>query len=418
MAQYAFTFSSGDTVTPTKLNNARTVSNIVNADISNSAAIAGTKITPNFGSQNVVTTGTLSARNASPSALVHIGSGATDFGQDTLVWVSAPARSTSNAATTPQEVLRLSWQEGNQDLGTGEGCAINFAASLIGDSATFYPVASIASFKEGSADSARESALQFSTSSNGTSAPAERMRITSAGNVGIANTSPAERLHVTGNIKASGFVDADTSFRGQATDSASAPSYCWTGDTNTGMFRPATNTIAFATNGGERVRINSSGNVGIGTTNPSEKLHVVGGSLLNGLITSVPTYDLTTTSAANMAIFSSGTMRRSTSSLRYKQNIEDADSALSQSIVLNARPVWFRSKCDGDNPDWSWWGFIAEEVAELDPRLVQWGTNEDGSLRADGVQYDRFVPHLCAMIQKQQTQIAELSAKVAALEAA
>jgi len=44
MASYAYTFTSGDTVTPTKLNNARTVSEIVNADVSATAAIAHTKL--------------------------------------------------------------------------------------------------------------------------------------------------------------------------------------------------------------------------------------------------------------------------------------------------------------------------------------------------------------------------------------
>ena len=44
MASYAYTFTSGDTVTPTKLNNARTVSDIVNADIKSDAAIAHTKL--------------------------------------------------------------------------------------------------------------------------------------------------------------------------------------------------------------------------------------------------------------------------------------------------------------------------------------------------------------------------------------
>jgi hypothetical protein len=44
MASYNYTFTSGDTVTPTKLNNARTVSDIVNADISATADIAGSKL--------------------------------------------------------------------------------------------------------------------------------------------------------------------------------------------------------------------------------------------------------------------------------------------------------------------------------------------------------------------------------------
>lgn len=44
MASYAHTFVSGETVTPAKLNNARTVSDIVNADVSASAAIAHTKL--------------------------------------------------------------------------------------------------------------------------------------------------------------------------------------------------------------------------------------------------------------------------------------------------------------------------------------------------------------------------------------
>jgi microcystin-dependent protein len=44
MASYAYTFTSGDTVTPTKLNNARTVSEIVNADIKSDAAIGLSKL--------------------------------------------------------------------------------------------------------------------------------------------------------------------------------------------------------------------------------------------------------------------------------------------------------------------------------------------------------------------------------------
>jgi hypothetical protein len=44
MATYGHTFTSGDTLTPTKLNDARTATDIVNADISSTAAIAATKL--------------------------------------------------------------------------------------------------------------------------------------------------------------------------------------------------------------------------------------------------------------------------------------------------------------------------------------------------------------------------------------
>ena len=52
----------------------------------------------------------------------------------------------------------------------------------------------------------------------------------------------------------------------------SAPSITTTGDTNTGIFFPAADTIAFTEGGVESMRINSSGNVGIGTDSPTSKL--------------------------------------------------------------------------------------------------------------------------------------------------
>jgi hypothetical protein len=55
---------------------------------------------------------------------------------------------------------------------------------------------------------------------------------------------------------------------------AAAPSISNTGDTNTGVFFPAADTVAVATGGSERMRVDSSGNVGVGTTSPTANLHL------------------------------------------------------------------------------------------------------------------------------------------------
>ena len=71
--------------------------------------------------------------------------------------------------------------------------------------------------------------------------------------------------------------------------SASTPAVQGT-DTNTGIFFPAADTIAFGEGGAEVMRINSSGYVGIGTSSPSQALEVNGRVLASSMSVSSVVY--------------------------------------------------------------------------------------------------------------------------------
>jgi hypothetical protein len=77
----------------------------------------------------------------------------------------------------------------------------------------------------------------------------------------------------TGNTFSNPTVTGVSTF---AAGTVSAPAITTSGDTNTGIYFPAADTIAFTEGGVESMRIDSSGNLGIGITNPAEKLDVYG----------------------------------------------------------------------------------------------------------------------------------------------
>jgi hypothetical protein len=141
----------------------------------------------------------------SPAANLQVGDGiGAGFEVDTpapYVWVSSGANTFANLPGEPQELLRLSWEEGSQNLGEGEGSAINFAARLVGDApAVFQTIAQIATKKEVSTDNA-VSALTFATSSDGSTANlSEAMRIDSAGNVIHSAPATAPTLATNGQM--------------------------------------------------------------------------------------------------------------------------------------------------------------------------------------------------------------------------
>jgi hypothetical protein len=86
----------------------------------------------------------------------------------------------------------------------------------------------------------------------------KHVTIDASGNVGIGTSSPAQKLSVTGNIAATGSIDCGTQFLGLSTDTAAAPSFSFTGDTDTGMYRAGTNTLGLTTGGTVRLSLSTS----------------------------------------------------------------------------------------------------------------------------------------------------------------
>jgi hypothetical protein len=174
--------------------------------------------------------------------------------------------------------------------GTVDGAVIggSSAAAITGTTITATGDVTIADKIVHSGDT--NTAIRFPAADTVTieTAGVERLRISSTGDliydtdalvvdaandrVGINTTTPATTLDVGGSIYASSII------RNTGGGSAATPSIQPGNDADTGMFWPGTNTIGFSTAGSERMRIDSSGNVGIGTSAPDAKLDVSAGT--------------------------------------------------------------------------------------------------------------------------------------------
>ena len=113
------------------------------------------------------------------------------------------------------------------------------------------------------------------------------LSVTNAGNVGIGTTSPSAKLHVdsglahntvkitTGSSGGTGY-DAALYINGGANNSEMSINMGIVGNEDRDRIKTYQGNMYFRTNDSENMIINSSGNVGIGTTSPNEKLTIVG----------------------------------------------------------------------------------------------------------------------------------------------
>jgi hypothetical protein len=102
----------------------------------------------------------------------------------------------------------------------------------------------------------------------------ERMRITSSGNLGIGTSSPGARFHVSG-----GSILLDNNTNISIKTNSGSENGILTFNTSDQLLiggGGATNAIQLWTAGVERARIDSSGNFGIGVSNPTSKLQIGG----------------------------------------------------------------------------------------------------------------------------------------------
>jgi len=105
-------------------------------------------------------------------------------------------------------------------------------------------------------------------------------------------------------------------------------------------------------------------------------------------------YATTNAAAANVYVGSDGSIVRSTSSLKYKKDVQDATHGLAD--VLKLRSVTYKGKAES-NGDTVFGGFIAEEIDALGlSEFVQYA--DDGS--PDALAYGNMVSLLAKAIQE------------------
>jgi hypothetical protein len=235
--------------------------------------------------------------------------------------------------------------------------------------------------------------LQLKTNGGG------RMTIDVNGRVGIG-TTPSRPLHVVGADGGlalfSNNVDADLNIQ-----TASAVT----------LITPSTGTLAFGTSSTERMRIDSSGRLMVGTTSPDGVLRIDNaGQTTQTLITlkdsggtgthSQIQFNNTNGLVGQITTSGSATTYATSSDARLK---DVTGTARGLEVINELNPVAYNWKADGKADE----GLIAQEVKELVPNAVV-GSEED----MYSMDYSKLVVHLVAGMKEQQELIKDLQTQI------
>lgn len=251
----------------------------------------------------------------------------------------------------------------------------------------------------------RRGDLVFETHNSGYS---EKMRISSSGNIGIGTSTPAAPLHIRGSFLAREVTEINTSARGvEIIPSTYNGQHIIRGHANSGgglnllgfstgigqdtikIKLDPTGYISFGTHASteasERMRIDSNGNVGIGTISPSYRLHVVGssGSTVGYFSDGAQSCSIIPAIAGNISC---------SSDERLKQKIKTFSDAISLENILKLQTVTYewKSVANGRHT-----GYIAQDVEKIAPEFVT--TGKDGHKQ---VSYTGFIPWITGAIKE------------------